>query len=173
LVACTLLMVLCAGPARGLCEDYGLSLGYGFAALNKDRSTGKVEGGKSYSFIQAVFLYEKPLSQKELALVVEPFASYVDKPNSGTDVGFDLGLKYYPFRTQKGGLYLTAGPGMAYTSVGFQEQGTHLLFMLQGGIGYRYKNLFIEDRFRNYSNWGTASPNSSINANIITLGTYF
>lgn len=175
LVACAFLIVLCAGPVRGFCEDYGFSLGYGFAAFNKDRSAGKVEGGKSYTFIQAVFLYEKPLSQKELALVVEPFASYVDKPNSGTDVGFDLGLKYYPFQTQtqKGGLYLTAGPGMAYTSVGFQEQGTHLLFIVQGGVGYRYKNVFIEDRFRHYSNGGTASPNWSINANIITLGTYF
>jgi len=167
------MVLLCAGPVRGLCQDYGVSLGYGFAAFNKDNSTGKIQGGKSYSFIQATFLYEKPLSPRELALVVEPFASYVDKPSSGAEGGFDLGLKYYPFQTQKGGLYLTAGPGMAYSSVGFQDQGTNLLFVIQGGIGYRYKNLFIEDRFRNYSNWGTASPNGSINANIITLGTYF
>jgi len=173
LAACAVFIALCALAANGFCEDnFGLSLGYGMAAFNKDRSFGHVQSGKSYNFIQAVFLYEKPLTQKELALVVEPFVAYVNNPTSGADVGFDLGLKYYPFKPQSG-LYLTAGPGMAYTSIGFEEQGTHLLFVVQGGIGYRYKNLFIEDRFRHYSNGGTASPNWSVNANIITLGTHF
>ncbi|MGD0231408.1 MAG: acyloxyacyl hydrolase [Syntrophorhabdales bacterium] len=172
-VACLLLIVLLGVPVDGSCGENGFSLGYGFAAYNEGRSGGKIEGGKPYNFVQAVYVYEKPFSSKELALLVEPFTAYVNQPNTGVDLGVGLGLKYYPLRTEKGGFYLTAGTGMAYTSIGFQEQGTHLLFILQGGIGYRYGNLFVEDRFRHYSNGGTASPNWSINANIISIGTHF
>ena len=173
LIVCILVIVLFAAPFEGLCGENGFSLGYGFAAFNNQRATGEVEGKKHYNFIQAVYVYERPFSTKELALLVEPYAAYVNKPNSGADAGLGLGIKYYPARTDKGGFYMMAGTGMAYTSIGFQEQGTHLLFILLGGLGYRYKNLFIEDRFRHYSNGGTASPNWSVNANIISLGTYF
>ncbi len=62
---------------------------------------------------------------------------------------------------------------MAYTSIGFKEQGTHLLFILQGGVGYRYKSFFVEDRVRHYSNGGTARPNWSVNSNILSIGTNF
>jgi hypothetical protein len=173
LAICTLVAVLFCAPLAAFCGENGFSLGYGFAAFNKGKSTGKLEGGKNYNFMQAVYVYERPFSSKELALLAEPFAAYVNKPNSGADVGFGLGIKYYPHRTDKGGFYMMAGPGLAYTSIGFQEQGTHLLFILQGGVGYRYKNLFIENRFRHYSNGGTASPNWSVNSNIVSLGTYF
>lgn len=173
LVICVLLVSLLAVLPDGVCGENGFSFGAGFGAFNNGKSLGKLEGGKSYNFIQAVYVYEKPFSTKELALLAEPFVSYVNKPDSGVDVGLGLGLKYYPCRTDKSGFYLMAGTGMAYTSIGFQEQGTHLLFILQGGLGYRYKNYFVEDRFRHYSNGGTASPNWSINANIISLGTYF
>jgi hypothetical protein len=156
---------------NGWCAEHWFSLGYGIGAFNKDRSFGKVEGDRRYSFIQATYIYEKPLSAKELAFLFEPFAAYVAKPTDGADVGFDLGLKYYPFRTDHGGFYLTGGPGLAYTTVGFKEQGTHLLFILQGGVGYRYKSFFIEDRVRHYSNGGTASPNWSVNSNILSVGT--
>ena len=68
---------------------------------------------------------------------------------------------------------MTAGPGMAYTTVGFQEQGTHLLFILQGGVGYRYKNFFVEDMIRHYTNAGIATPDSSVNSNILSVGTFW
>jgi hypothetical protein len=171
LLFCFVSAVLLVGPVSGWSADHGFSLGYGIAAFNKERSFGKLEGNRSYSFIQATYIYEKPFSAKELAFLFEPFAAYVAKPTDGLDVGLDLGLKYYPFRTDHGGFYMTAGPGMAYTTVGFKEQGTHLLFILQGGVGYRYKSFFIEDRVRHYSNGGTASPNWSVNSNILSLGT--
>jgi hypothetical protein len=162
---------LLVGPMNAWCADHWFSLGYGIAAFNKDRSFGRLEGHKPYSFIQATYIYERPLSQKELAFLVEPFAAYVVKPTAGADFGLDVGLKYYPFQTDNGGFYLTAGPGVAYTTVGFKEQGTHLLFILQGGVGYRYKSFFIEDRVRHYSNGSTASPNWSVNSNILSVGT--
>jgi hypothetical protein len=173
---CSVLLVLSIWfvlPLSAVAADHGLSLGYGFGAFNLERPLGRVEGGKSYNFIQASYFYEKPLSSKELAFLIEPFSSYVNSPNSGVDVGFDLSLRYYPFKSRLDGFYLTLGPGMAYTSIGFKEQGTHLLFIVQGGVGYRYKNFFIEDRVRHYSNAGLAKPNWSVNANIFSIGGNF
>ncbi len=153
--------------------EHGLSVGYGLAAFMSDKHVGRVEGGSYYDYIRATYLYEKPISRKKLALVMEPFASYVNRPAAGADAGFTLGIKYYPFRTSTGGFYVTGGPGIAYTSIGFKEQGTHLLFIVQGGFGYRYKDLFIENRVSHWSNARTADPNWSVNSNILAIGTYF
>ena len=166
-------VVLLLAPLAAFSGDQGLSIGYGIAAFNEQRSFGHLEGGKPYSFIQTTYFYDKPFSTKELALLFEPFGAYVARPTNGFDLGFDLGLRYYPLRSDTGGFYITAGPGLAYTTIGFQEQGTHLLFVLQGGLGYRYNNFFIEDRARHYSNGGLARPNWSVNANILSIGTRF
>ncbi len=170
---CVIAAIMCTGPMNGWGADQGFSLGYGIAAFNKGKSFGEVEGDRHYNFIQATYIYEKPLSPKELAFLFEPFSAYVTQPTGGVDVGLDLALKYYPFSLDRQGFYMQGGPGMAYTSVGFQEQGTHLLFILQGGLGYRYNSLFVEDRFRHYSNGGTARPNWSVNSNILSVGTYW
>ena len=171
-LGCVLAAALLMFAGEGLCGEDGLSLGFGFAAFNKGKATGKVEGDKSYDFVQAKYLYERPFQWKGLALLVEPFASYVGNPATGTDVGVGIGLKYYPL-TAGEGLYIMGGSGMAYSTIGFHEQGTHLFFIVQGGVGYRFGRFFIEDRFRHYSNGGTAAPNWSVNANIISVGTYF
>ena len=130
----------------------------GFAAWNQGRPTGKIEGGKRYDFEQATYLYERPILWTGLALTVEPFASYVSNPNAGADFGVGLGFSITPFETHKEGFYLMGGSGMAYSTIGFHEQGTHLFFIGQGGIGYRSGRFFIENRFRHFSNGGTASP---------------
>ncbi len=168
------LAVCMLAPLASACAENALSIGYGFAAFNTERHIGKIEGGDYYDFFQMAYLYERPFSYRKLALVAEPFAAYVQRPNSGADIGFSLGLRYYPFRADKeGGFFVSAGPGIAYTTIGFKEQGTHLLFILQGGIGYRYKNLFLENRVRHFSNGGTAKPNWSVNANVLIFGVYF
>jgi hypothetical protein len=172
LLAVGLSGTLFLAPALSFAGDHGFSLGFGFGAFNKGKTIGKVESG-SYNFIQAVYVYEKPFSLKDLGLLAEPFGAYVNQPATGFDLGFDLGLRYHLFTTEKSGLYLSAGPGIAYTTIGFKEQGTHLLFVLQGGIGYSYKDFFIEDRIRHYSNGGTARPNWSVNANILSIGAHF
>jgi hypothetical protein len=172
-IVLSLVSMLFIAPATAFCADRGISLGFGLGALNSGKATGKIEGGRPYNFIQAVYVYEQPLSNRELSLLLEPLGLYVNKPTTGFDLGFDLGLRYYPLPTETGGLYLTAGPGMAYTTIDFKEQGTHLLFVIQGGVGYRYKNFFIEDRLRHYSNGGAASPNWSVNANVFSIGALF
>jgi hypothetical protein len=159
--------------AETLQSEHGLSVGYGLAAFMAEKHPGRVEGSSYYDFIRVTYLYEKPISGKKLALAIEPFASYVNRPTEGADGGFTLGIKYYPFRTGTGGFYVTGGPGIAYTSIGFKEQGTHLLFIVQGGFGYRYKDLFIENRISHWSNAHTADPNWSVNSNILSIGTYF
>ena len=117
------LAILLLAPLAAFCGDQGISVGYGMAAFNMQRSFGHLQGGKPYGFIQTTYVFERPFSTKELALLLEPFGSYVTKPTEGFDLGFDLGLKYYPWRTDTGGFYMTAGPGLAYTTIGFQEQG--------------------------------------------------
>jgi hypothetical protein len=152
--------------------EQGLSLGYGFAALNKNSSTGKVEGGKEYDFLQLAYLHESPY-WKKASFVVEPFAACINRPESGIDMGFDLLLRWYPSDRTRRGLYFDVGAGAAYTSISFKEQGTHLVGILVGGVGLRYRTFFIEDHFRHYSNGRTAYPNRSVNANIISVGMYF
>jgi hypothetical protein len=152
--------------------EQGLSVSYGFAAFNDHTSTGKVEGGKEYDFLQLAYLHESPYWTKA-SFVVEPFAAYVNRPESGIDVGFDLLLRWYPSDRTRSGFYFDVGAGAAYTSISFKEQGTHLLGILVGGVGFRYKSFFVEDRFRHYSNGHSAYPNRSVNANIISVGMYF
>jgi hypothetical protein len=86
----------------------------------------------------------------------------------GMDIGLDLFFRYYPKK-----LFFSLGGGGTYTRIQFIEQTHHYLFILQGGMGYRWKNFFIEDRFRHYSNAGLASPNHSINGNILSIGILF
>ena len=164
-------LLLLPHPALPAQAEHALSVGYGFALWNNGQTAGEVEEG-NYDFFQASYLYEHPLSARWV-LLVEPFVAYVNRPVDGVDVGFNLGVKVYPFSTDRQGFFFGAGTGSAYTSVNFREQGTHLLFILQASIGYRYKNFFIEDRWRHYSNGNTASPNRSINANILAVGMYF
>jgi hypothetical protein len=159
-------------PSRPLwAAENALSVGYGFALSSSGHRPGRVSEG-TYNFVQAAYSYERPLSQRWL-IEAGPFFSYVMNPTYGGDVGINLGVKVYPFSQDRSGFFFTMGSGGAYSSIGFKEQGTHAFFILQGSIGYRYKDFFIENRYRHYSNGGTAWPNQSINANVINVGMYF
>jgi hypothetical protein len=154
--------------------EKAVSFGYGIAALNIHKQTGRIEGGRQYDFFQFTFLYERPCSDyRRLALFFEPFAAYVNRPSDGADFGLYTGLKWYPMGHRNRGLFATAGTGLAYSTVRFKEQGTHLNFTLEIGLGYRFKRFFIEDRLRHYSNGACAHPNRSVNANIVSLGMFF
>lgn len=152
-------------------QSNGASLGYGFGLFSEPGKIGEIEEG-SYDYLQLAYVHEKALSER-LMLLIEPFVAFVNRPVEGVDAGLTVSLRH-SFRKGGGnGFFLTLGGGSAYTSVNFKEQGTHLLFILQGGIGYRWKEFFVENRFRHYSNAGTAQPNRSINSNIIIVGMKF
>ncbi len=171
LVPAVLLLVL---PSAGRPADHALSVGYGFGMFNMHKQTGRIEGGKYYDFFQLTYLWERPSRDyRQLALFVEPFAAYVNRPHEGVDGGLYVGLKWYPLDHRNKGLFVTAGTGLAYTTTGFKEQGTHLLFTLEAGVGYRYGRFFVEDRIRHYSNGRTAEPNRAVNANVFSIGFYF
>ncbi len=104
----------------------------------------------------------QPNKRKGLREIATPFCSR----------GFLL-PRWYPSNRARSGLFLDLGAGASYTSISFQERGTHLLGVLVGGIGVRYKTFFIEDRLRHYSNGHTSYPNRSVNANITSVGMYF
>jgi hypothetical protein len=157
---------------NGYAAEQSLSVGYGFAALNQSLSTGRIEGGRNYDFFQAAYLYEMPF-WSTVSVALEPFAASVNRPESGFDGGVDLLGRWYPCNVGASRLFIDLGAGVAYTTTHFEEQGTHLLGVLAVGIGLRYKQFFIEDRLRHYSNGGTASPNRAVDANVISVGMYF
>jgi hypothetical protein len=170
---CTSLIALFLSLSTVLRAEQALSLGYGIALYNTEKHVGRLNGGEYYDFVRGAYLYERPLVEKRLSLAIEPFASYVNRPTAGAEGGLGVGLMYYPFRKGDDGFFLSGGPGIAYTSIQFREQGTHLLFIVQGGFGYRYKNFFVENRIRHYSNGGTEKPNWSVNSNILSIGFYY
>jgi len=159
-------------PITSHAGEQGLTVGYGFAELNSHVAGGEVEGGKNYDFFQVTYIYEIP-HWKKVSFVVEPFAACINRPESGVDGGLDLHFRWYPLNQERSGLFVNLGAGVSYTSIAFQEQGTHFLGVLLGGIGYRYERFFIEDRFRHYSNGHSAYPNRSVNADIVSVGMYF
>ena len=129
-------------------QNNGFSLGYGFGV----NTFGKIEQNRSYNFLQTAYSYEFRIL-KDLFIVGEPYLAYINEPSRGFDIGLGLLLRYY-----LKDLFFSAGGGGAYTSIEFEEQTHHYLFILQGGIGYKWNNFFIEDRFRHYSNGGGWPP---------------
>jgi hypothetical protein len=152
--------------------EQALSAGYGLAALNVNVADRHIEGGRNYNFVHATYLYEIPF-WKKASFGAEPFVADINQPETGVDVGFDLLLRWYPFSEERSGLFINLGAGVACTSIAFPEQGTRLLGILVGGVGYRYKDFFVDTRFRHYSNGNTASPNRSVNALVVSIGKYF
>jgi len=82
---------------------------------------------------------------EQTPFVAEPFAARINRPEPG-NAGLDLLLRWYPPVGDRRGLFFDVGAGAAYTTISIQEQGTHLLGILVGGIGLQYDTLFIEDR---------------------------
>ncbi len=171
-VICAILLSGPFIPADDCSAENAIALGYGLGMENGS-STGHIEGKRSYHYAAFSYAYEKPLT-KRLAFVVEPFVNVVNRPDTGCDVGANLLVKAYVAElTRWSRLYVAGGGGGVYTTVGFKEQGTHALFSLQGGVGYRYDPFFVDVRFNHYSNGGLANPNRSINSCIFKVGYYF
>jgi hypothetical protein len=151
--------------------ESAISLGYGFGAWNA-QGAGRVEHKAPYDYATFSYLYEK-LITSSISLVLEPYLGVVNRPHDGIDAGFYLyGKWYFTDISPSKWFYATFGTGAAYTSMNFHEQGTHGLFVIQAGIGYRSGRFFIEDRLHHYSNGGLAKPNRSVNSNLIKIG-YF
>jgi hypothetical protein len=168
-IFCSLLLlpVVDAAPAEN-----GLSFGYGFGLFNSS-SLGKLraENG-SYNSLQLGLSSERPFYRK-LKLVLEPSMTHVNVATEGMEGGLSLLARYYLQQRKEASLFVTLGTGAEYTSVSFVEQGTHLLFLLQGGIGYRWKDFYVENRFRHLSNPGPDRPNRPTSSNIISVGIIF
>ncbi len=151
--------------------DNGLSVGYGFGFLNEGMRGIQTRDG-NYDYLQVRYLYERSLSEKT-NLALEPFVTYLNRPEDNLEGGVFLLLRAYPKGTGKEGFYLTGGGGPMYTGWAYSGQGSHLLFGLTAGVGYRWKQYFLEERFVHYSNGGTASPNRSLNSSVFSVGVYF
>lgn len=159
-------------PSTALADQQEISVGYGLGTLNKNADPGHLHSGDYYDFVQIAYGYEKLLSGK-FNILVEPFVAIVNRPQSGLDGGLTLNGRYYFGHENYTGLFVTAGFGGAYTSVDLEDQGTHGLFILQCGIGYTWRRLFVEYRFKHYSNGGTANPNNSVNSSVVGMGFAF
>ncbi len=168
----SLLLLASLFPGAAMADQQSVSIGYGLGILNNDAQIGHLWYNGYYDFAQVNYGYEKQLSGK-INLLLEPFAAFINRPTAGLDVGFGLSAKYYFGSQNHRGFFVTAGTGAVYTTLNFEEQGTHGLFILQGGIGYQWKELFVESRLRHYSNAGLASPNKSVNASTFNVGYAF
>jgi hypothetical protein len=155
-----------------LADQQTISLGYGLGVLNNTRQVGHLWGNDYYDFGQIAYGYEKTLSG-EFNLLIEPFVSIVNRPETGLDFGLTLNGRYYFGPANHRGFFATVGGGGVYTSIKFHEQGTHGLFVLHGGVGYKWERLLVEGRFRHYSNASLAHPNRSVNAAIVSAGYTF
>jgi hypothetical protein len=159
-------------PLAALADQQTISVGYGTGTLNNSAQVGHLWGNDYYDFALITYGYEKTLSGK-FNLVVEPFLGVVNRPASGVDLGFTVGGRYYFGERNHRGLFATVSGGGVYTTVKFEEQGTHDMFVLQGGLGYKWEKLFVEGKFRHYSNGGLSHPNRSVNATIVSVGYAF
>lgn len=145
-----------------------ISGGYGFGFLNPGAKPYHLTYTKGvYDFFHLAVARETQIL-KQICLSAEPFILYQKRPKEGVDVGLTLSGKYHIQH-----FFISVGVGLAYTTYGFKEQGTHLPFVLQGGIGCKFGKFFLENRLKHYSSAGLARPNVSINANLVVLGTYF
>jgi hypothetical protein len=167
-IAITFLLLV---PASVYAQENALSFGYGFGFLNDHEHVGRIQDDRLYDFFQVAYSREIHLVQR-FFLVLEPFVVYDHRPN-GLDVGFAALFRYVVPLFGANSLFLDVGAGGALTTVNFKEQGTHALFTLQGGVGWRWKRFFIEDRFKHYSNGGLARPNYSVQSNLVVVGVYF
>ncbi|MHB8111227.1 MAG: acyloxyacyl hydrolase [Syntrophorhabdaceae bacterium] len=168
----SMLFIVLFFPCLVLADQQGISVGYGLATLNPPSDLGHLHDGDYYDFVQITYSYEKALSGK-FNLALEPFVGIVNRPTSGLDVGVAIGGRYYFGQSNYQGFFGTVSVGGAYTTVKFEEQGAHGVFILQGGVGYKWEKLFVESKFRHYSNGGLTYPNKSINATIVGMGFTF
>ena len=159
-------------PCGALADQQTISIGYGLGTLNNSSKIGHLDSGDYYDFAQITYGYEKTISGK-FNLVLEPYVAVVNRPDAGVDVGLAVGGRYYFGGKNHRGFFATVSGGGAYTSVKFEDQGTHGLFILQGGAGYKWEKLFVEAKFRHYSNGGLSHPNRSVNATIVGVGYAF
>jgi hypothetical protein len=159
-------------PCTVFADQQTISVGYGIGVFNNTRQVGHLWDNDYYDFGQVTYGYEKTLSGK-FNLLLEPYAAYVNRPENGLDVGFTVNGRYYFGPMNHRGFFATVGGGGAYTTVKFEEQGTHGLFVLHGGLGYKWERLLVEARFRHYSNAGLAHPNRSVDAAIVSVGCAF
>ena len=168
LLACSLSFL----PCTVLADQQTISVGYGLGILNDTRQVGHLWDNKYYDFGQIAYGYEKTISGK-FNVLLEPYAAAVNRPESGLDLGFIVNGRYYFGQMNHHGFFATVGGGGAYTTIKFEEQGTHDVFVLNGGLGYEWKRLFVEARFRHYSNAGLAHPNRSVDATVAGVGYAF
>lgn len=145
-----------------------ISAGYGFGFLNAQAKPYRLTYTEGlYDFFHLAVARETQI-WKQICSSLEPFILYQKRPKEGIDVGLTLAGKYYIQH-----FFISVGVGLAYTTYGFKEQGTHLPFVLHVGIGYKFGKFFLENRIKHYSNAGLARPNVSINANLAVLGIHF
>ncbi len=175
------LVFLCilVSSVADLSAEQTLSVGYGFGVMNTRLNSGILDDGKYYDFWEIAYTYERAFWQnekawwKDIAFNVMPYVAYVATPTDGFEGGFILNANWYFVNTGPIRIYFGVGAGLAYTTIHFQEQGTHFLGSLSGALGLKYKSFFVENRFRHYSNGNTAHPNRSVNANIVSVGVNF
>jgi hypothetical protein len=169
-----LLMVLflLLAPIAAWAQNNGLSIGFGFSFLTPQEDIGKVKEDRSYNFEHLAYFHQFSIFRNGY-IILEPFVALVNKPETGLEFGATLSFRYHIPTSERTSLFFNVGGGGAHSTIDFLEQGTRNFFILAGGIGFKWGDFFIENRFRHYSYAHLATPNVSVNADIIMIGFNF
>ena len=159
-------------PAFG--EMSGVAAGYGLGNMNPHEHFGKIRRNRGYEFFYLSYFHGFQLIP-DLYLVLEPFTAVSYRSRVGVDLGLGLLLRYNLWNSQsaKNSFFVNLGTGGVLTTVSFTDQPNHALFILQGGVGFKWDKYFIELRHRHYSNAGTARPNKGVETEVLTVGFHF
>ena len=188
LILSSLLPIVClADQAEPKClEAVEFLTGFQWAKLlPKNRPANNIKKRNFYLF---PFLVDfdfnlKPLAKKInfnpntlLQFQIEPFISYVSKPDSNVETGTNFFLKMGLLpQTSKLQPFIKAGVGLSYMTQHTVEQSTQFNFTEQGALGMHYffcKNIAftMEGRFRHLSNCRIREPNHGINTILVAGG---
>jgi opacity protein-like surface antigen len=123
----------------------------------------------------AALFHKKFRPAGETEFLMEPFISLVPSPDTNTEVGFIIALKYSWPLTERFHPYVFGGGGVMWISQHLHEQSTQYNFTPQIGGGFSYflnkhVALNIEYRRRHFSNADIKLPNDGVNLDMVYTG---
>lgn len=180
LIAATASVVNAADLSRKGTIELGASIGIG----NKFSTSllgGNVE--EDVKFLSLMFSWGKVFKElsreRSFAIAVEGFVSAAEQENEDRYLVGATPLFVYNFRKAKRtNVFTETGVGLLYTDLDPVKFGSHLNFVVQAGVGFRYR--LTDDRFfkfsyrfQHISNGGTAEENKGIDSNFLIFGISF
>jgi hypothetical protein len=161
-------------------EEFGFSLGIG------NNFSTSFKGGnvsEDIKFVSLMFdwgkVFKELSRERSFQLSVEGAASYAEQEGEGRWAVSATPLFIYNFKKTKRTIVFTeAGLGLLYTTLDPAQFGSQIDFLVQAGIGFRYRlandQFFrFSYRYQHISNGGLDEDNEGIDSNFLVFGFSF